>query len=137
MTHGIMDYNLSAENDKDITLGAFCSKFLKAQPLWNITAEAGKKTLVMHWPGGSFPPSIDSENLFTIDGSSPGACCAWSSNRDLDMIHIASTKCAKPAYMPMSVRTSSVAGDEELKYLGMPQKKGSNAIGRNTLSLLM
>ena len=133
MTHGIMDYNLSAENDKDITLGAFCSKFLKAQPLWNITAEAGKKTLVMHWPGGSFPPSIDSENLFTIDGSSPGACCAWSSNRDLDMIHIASTKCAKPAYMPMSVRTSSVAGDEELKYLGMPQKAGRSPEAKERL----
>lgn len=50
MTHGIMDYNLSAEDDKDITLGAFSSRFLKAQPLWNVTAESGKKTLVMHWP---------------------------------------------------------------------------------------
>ena len=32
MTHGIMDYNLSAEDDKDITLGAFSSRFLKAKP---------------------------------------------------------------------------------------------------------
>ena len=76
MTHGIMDYNLSAEDDKDITLGAFSSRFLKAEPLFNVTAKAGKKTLVMHWPGGSFPPTIDSENLITIDGSSPGAVCA-------------------------------------------------------------
>lgn len=29
MTHGIMDFNLSAENDKDITLGLFSSRFLK------------------------------------------------------------------------------------------------------------
>ena len=48
MTHGIMDYNLSAENDKDVTLGAFSSRFLKAEPLWNVTAQEGKKTLVMH-----------------------------------------------------------------------------------------
>ncbi len=116
MTHGIMDYNLSAEDDKDITIGAFSSRFLKAEPLFNITAEAGKKTLVMHWPGGSFPPTIDSENLYTIDGSSPGAVCAWSSVRDLDMLYVASTKAEKPSYMPMSVITSEVEGDEKLKF---------------------
>ena len=116
MTHGIMDFNLSAENDLDITLGAFSSKFLKAEPIWNVTAKAGKKTLVMHWPGGSFPPSIDSENLFTIDGSSPGACCANSNVRDLDMLYVASTKAVKPSYMPMSIVTSDVEGDETLRY---------------------
>ncbi|MBQ5862867.1 MAG: alkaline phosphatase family protein, partial [Peptococcaceae bacterium] len=67
MTHGIMDYNISGEDDKDITLGAFSSAFMVAEPLFNVTANAGKKTLVMHWPGGSFPPTTDSENLFTID----------------------------------------------------------------------
>ena len=124
MTHGIMDYNLSAENDKDVTLGAFSSRFLKAEPLWNVTAQEGKKTLVMHWPGGSFPPTIDSDNLVTIDGSSPGACCAWSSVRDLDMMYVASTKCAKPNYMPMSTITSEVEGDEELKFLFPPVHDG-------------
>ncbi len=116
MTHGIMDYNISAENDKDITVGAFSSRFLKVQPLWNVTAEAGKKTLVMHWPGGSFPPTIDSENLFTIDGSSPGACCAWSSARDLDMLYVASTKAEKPSYMPLAIKTTDIEGDETLKF---------------------
>ena len=116
MTHGIMDYNISAEEDKDITLGAFSSKFLKAEPLWNVTAQAGKKTLCMHWPGGSFPPSIDSENLFTIDGSSPGACCAWSNERDFDMVYIASTKAQKPSYMPYSVVTTDLEGDETLGF---------------------
>jgi len=116
MTHGIMDYNLSAPGEIDVTIGAFSSRFLKAEPLFNVTAKAGKKTLVMHWPGGSFPPSIDSENLFTIDGSSPGAVCAWSSARDFDMIYIASTKAQQPSYMPYSVTTSEVEGDEKLNY---------------------
>ena len=116
MTHGIMDYNISAEEDLDITLGAFSSVFMKAEPLFNVTAKAGKKTLVMHWPGGSFPPTIDSENLFTIDGSSPGACCAWSNERDLDMLYVASTKCQQPSYMPMSVKTTDIEGDETLKF---------------------
>ncbi|MBQ2776706.1 MAG: alkaline phosphatase family protein [Peptococcaceae bacterium] len=116
MTHGIVDFNVSAVEDRDITLGAFSSKFMIAEPLWNVTAKAGKKTLVMHWPGGSFPPSIDSENLFTIDGSSPGACCAWSNERDYDMLYVASTKCQKPGYAPMAVKTSELEGDEEIKF---------------------
>ncbi|MBQ3509736.1 MAG: alkaline phosphatase family protein [Peptococcaceae bacterium] len=124
MTHGIMDYNISAENDVDITLGAFSSKFLKAEPLWNVTAQAGKKTLCMHWPGGSFPPSIDSENLFTIDGSSPGACCAFSSQRAEDMVYIASTKAEQPSYMPYSVLNSELEGDETLE---LAFKLGSKA----------
>ncbi|MBP3584407.1 MAG: alkaline phosphatase family protein, partial [Peptococcaceae bacterium] len=116
MTHGIVDFNVSAVEDRDITLGAFSSKFMIAEPLWNVTAKAGKKTLVMHWPGGSFPPSIESENLFTIDGSSPGACCAWSNERDYDMLYVASTKCQKPGYAPMAVKTSDIEGDEEIKF---------------------
>jgi len=116
MTHGIMDYNISAEDDKDITISAFSSRFLKAEPLWNVTAQAGKKTLTMHWPGGSFPPTIDSENLFSIDGSSPGAVCAWSNERDFDMVYIASTKAQKTSYKPYSVMSSELEGDEELKF---------------------
>ena len=126
MTHGIMDYNLSAEEDKDVTLGAFSSRFLKAEPLFNVTAKAGKKTLVMHWPGGSFPPSIDSDNLITIDGSSPGACCAWSSVRDFDMLFVASTKAEKPSYMPMSLLTSEVEGDEKLQFSFNSGKTGKS-----------
>ena len=127
MTHGIMDYNVSAQDDKDITLGAFSSKFMVAEPLFNVTANAGKKTLVMHWPGGSFPPTTDSENLFTIDGSSPGACCAWSNQRDLDMLYVASTKAQKPSYMPLSIKTTDIEGDETLKFaLGATSGKGQS-----------
>jgi hypothetical protein len=121
MTHGIMDYNLSGE-DLEITYAAFSSNFLKVQPLWNITAEAGKKTLVMHWPGGAWPPTSDSENLITIDGSSPGAVCAFSSARDFDTVFIASTKAQKPYWMPMSIRESKLQGDEQLNFLGIPQQ---------------
>ncbi len=134
MTHGIIDYNVSAENDKDITIGAFSSRFMKAEPLWNVTAQAGKKTLVMHWPGGSFPPTIDSENLVTIDGSSPGACCAWSNERDLDTLYVASTKCEKPSYMPMSITTSDIEGDEVLKYSWHTTKQGKSAEAKERLA---
>lgn len=44
-----------------------------AEPMWNACAEAGKKTLVFHWPGSSWPPTSDNPNLLVVDGSSPGA----------------------------------------------------------------
>lgn len=74
-------------------------------------------------PGGSFPPTIDSENLITIDGSSPGAVCAWSSVRDLDMLYVASTKAEQPSYMPLSIKTTDVEGDEKLKF-ALPPTSG-------------
>lgn len=48
------------------------SRLCKAEPLWNCFAEAGKKTLVWHWPGASWPPTSDSPNLMVVDGTSPG-----------------------------------------------------------------
>lgn len=132
MTHGIMDYNLSGD-DKEITYAAFYSTFLKVQPLWNITAEAGKKTLVWHWPGGAWPPTIDNKNLITVDGSSPGAVCAFSSARDFDTVFIASTKAQKPSYMPMAVRNSKLEGDEKLSYLGIPQQSSRSAEAKELL----
>lgn len=132
MTHGIMDYNLSGE-DLEITYAAFYSNFLKVQPLWNITAEAGKKTLVWHWPGGAWPPTSDSENLITVDGSSPGAVCAFSSARDFDTVFIASTKAQKPSYMPMAIRDSHLEGDEKLSYLGIPQQSSKTPEAKELL----
>ena len=119
MTHGIQDYNLSAD-DLEITYSAFYSNYLKVEPLWNVTAKAGKKTLVWHWPGGAWPPTLESENLITVDGSSPGAVCAFSSARDFDTLFVASTKAEKPSYMLYSIRDSDVQGDETLSFLGMP-----------------
>ncbi len=49
------------------------SRLCKAEPLWNVFAEQGKKTLVWHWPGSSWPPTSDSPNLLVVDGTSPGA----------------------------------------------------------------
>ena len=117
MTHGITDYSISAEDDKEVSLGAFSSRFLKAEPIFNVTAQAGLKTLVFHWPGGSFPPSIESDNLYTVDGSSPGACCGWCSRIDSDTAIIASTKTKKPVFKALSTTVSDLEGDEELTCL--------------------
>ena len=67
MTHGIIDYNIQVPGELDMTQEAFMSKFLKAEPLWNVTAHAGKKTWVWHWPGGAWPPTSDNPNLLVVD----------------------------------------------------------------------
>ena len=71
--HGITGFYRQHPDDlAGITYG-LDSRDCHAEQLWNCTAEAGKKTLVFHWPGSSWPPTSDSENLFVIDGTSPGA----------------------------------------------------------------
>ena len=95
MTHGIIDYNTLVANELDMSQEAFFSKFLKTEPLWNITAEAGKKTLLWHWPGGAWPPSSDSPNLMVVDGTSPGGLGNKSLLRDNEILIIATTKTEK------------------------------------------
>ena len=69
--HGITGF-FRKGNDLDEIAYNIDSRLCKAEQLWNVTAEAGKKTLVWHWPGSAWPPSSDSENLLVVDGSTPG-----------------------------------------------------------------
>ncbi|MBQ2837799.1 MAG: alkaline phosphatase family protein, partial [Peptococcaceae bacterium] len=48
------------------------SRDCTAEAVWNCTAEAGKKTLVWHWPGCSWPPTSNNPNLSVVDGVVPG-----------------------------------------------------------------
>ena len=70
-THGVTDFWNPHPEKLDTLVYSFDSHNCKAEQLWNVTAEAGKKTLVYHWPGSSWPPSSDSENLHVIDGTQP------------------------------------------------------------------
>ena len=70
--HGITSfYRLGG--DLDLINMNLDSRLCHAEQLWNVTAEAGLKTLVWHWPGSAWPPSSDSPNLTVVDGSSPGS----------------------------------------------------------------
>lgn len=112
MTHGITDYNVRVEKDPDITQEAFMSKFLKAEPLWNVTAEAGKKTLVWHWPGGAWPPTSTNPNLMVVDGTSPGGMGNTSHSRDNEEIIIATTKTKEGGFIPYGSPTSHINCDK-------------------------
>lgn len=111
MTHGIIDYNIQVPGELDITQEAFYSKFNHAEPLWNITSAAGKKTLVWHWPGGAWPPTSDSPNLMVVDGTSPGGMGNTTHKRDGEVIIIATDKATKGGYKMQASNTSHIDCD--------------------------
>ena len=43
MTHGITDFNISFPGELDFNYSGIYSTSCKAEQLWNVTAEAGKK----------------------------------------------------------------------------------------------
>ncbi len=73
VTHGITCFNRAVPGELDLKQYNFHSSYCKAEKLWNVFAEAGKKTLVWHWPGTSWPPTSDSPNLMVVDGTQPAA----------------------------------------------------------------
>ena len=70
MTHGVTCYF----NTDGVNLGTMVNNFnsaqVKAEQMWEVTAKAGKKTLVWTWPC-SWPPIIDNENLHVVGGTAP------------------------------------------------------------------
>lgn len=70
MTHGITCYWNTNGQEIGELLSNFDSAQLKAEQIWEVTARAGKKTLVWTWPC-SWPPIIDNENLHIVGGTAP------------------------------------------------------------------
>ena len=73
VVHGITQFNRTIPGRINQNGYNVDSRLSKAEPVWNCLVENGYKTLVLHWPGGAWPPTSDSENLYVIDGSAPGS----------------------------------------------------------------
>lgn len=69
--HGITDFWKQDPDQLDVYGYGLDSTLCRAEQLWNVFAEAGKNTVVWHWPGSSWPPSSDSPNLTVVDGTQP------------------------------------------------------------------
>lgn len=86
----------------------FDSRDCLAEQIWNVTAEAGLKTLVWHWPGSSWPPSSNSENLWVIDGTQPeGVNCGNAVVED-EKILIADVKTPEVKFRAKAAADSNV-----------------------------
>lgn len=98
MTHGITAFYNPHPDYADSYIYSLDSKMCKAEPVWNVFAEAGKKTLVWHWPGSSWPPTSDNPNLHVVDGTQPGAVNMGTAIVDWETIVYASEDVENVSY---------------------------------------
>ncbi|MBR1672959.1 MAG: alkaline phosphatase family protein, partial [Fretibacterium sp.] len=107
-THGITCYWRQSPESLDAVVYNMDSRFCHAEQIWNVTAEAGIRTLVWHWPGSSWPPSSDSPFLHVVDGTQPGSVNMGVAQMDWEKIVIASKDTQKLAYLPRVERPAGV-----------------------------
>lgn len=96
--HCITGFDISSDKGLDWIRYSLDSSNCKAEQLWNVFAEAGKKTLVWHWPGSSWPPSSDNPNLHVVDGTSPGGVGMSFGQFEGEMILGADTTIKEPSF---------------------------------------
>ncbi len=92
VTHGITSFFRVSPDNLAGSGYNLDSSYCKAEQLWNVTAEAGLKTLVFHWPGSAWPPTSDSENLHVVDGTQPAAVNMGVAKVDSEYILMASNQ---------------------------------------------
>lgn len=105
-THGITQFSRTIPGRINQSGYNLDSRIVKGEPVWNCLVEAGRKTLVFHWPGGAWPPTSDSENLYVVDGSTPGSVGCSSMQVDEELLIGASVNINELSY---EVRSSEDA----------------------------
>lgn len=105
-THGVTDFFAPSE-DLDGQAYNFDSRNCKAEPLWNCFAEAGKKTLVFHWPGSAWPPTSDSPNLHVVDGTTPGSVAYGAATVEVEFLLGASDKIPALTFKPKAASNAA------------------------------
>lgn len=125
--HGITGfYRASASGDSSRIAYNFDSRLCHAEPLWNVTDEAGLKTMVWHWPGSAWPPTSDNPNLMVVDGTSPGSVAMAVATVDKEYLVEASTDCESVTYLEqgqMAAEMPCVVEDLDLD--GMEEEETS------------
>lgn len=89
-THGITCFWNHDHERLDNLVYALDSRRCKAEQLWNVTADAGKNTLVWHWPGSAWPPSSENPNLSVVGGTNPGSINQDKGNVEWEKIFLGS-----------------------------------------------
>ena len=108
VTHGITCFFAQDHEHLDTMLYNLDSRKSKAEPLWNVFAEeAGKKTLVWHWPGSSWPPTSDSPNLLVVDGTSPGSIGMGNCQIECEFILVANENIKELTLLPKAASSAS------------------------------
>lgn len=107
-THGITCYWRQSPESLDAVVYNMDSRHCEAEQMWNVTTEAGKKTLVWHWPGSSWPPSSESPLLHVVDGTQPGSVNMGVAQMDWEKIIVATSDIEKVDYAPRVEKPAGV-----------------------------
>lgn len=105
-THGITCFFAQSKEDLDIVLYNLDSRNCKAEHLWDVYIEEGKKALVWHWPGSAWPPTKENPNLHVVDGTNPTAINVTVALKDWEKIVYASDKIESVLYKPKAAHTT-------------------------------
>ena len=89
-THGITCFWNTDGANIDVMSHNFRSEKIKAEQMWQVTTEAGKKTLVWTWPC-SWPPITDNPLLHVVGGTGPAFPANASPHADEEVLTYAST----------------------------------------------
>ena len=107
-THGITCFLGQSHEALDTTVYNLDSTRCKAEQLWNITAEAGLKTLVWAWPGSAWPPTSDNPNLYVIDGTAPSGVNVSTCTMDKERILVADVKVTDVTFKAKAAKDSKI-----------------------------
>lgn len=106
-THGITCYWRQSPKSLDAVVYNMDSRNLQAEPIWNSTTRSGKKTMVWHWPGCSWPPTSKSPLLDVVDGTQPGSVNMGVAQMDWEKIVYANNEITKDHF---TSHTNKAAG---------------------------
>ncbi len=109
VTHGITCFWRQDPVKLDTAGYNLDSRLCTAEALWNVTAEAGMKTLVWHWPGSSWPPTSDNPNLHVVDGTQPAGVNAGVAKVEGEKITVAKDTFKEVLFKPAAT-TNTGAG---------------------------
>ena len=107
-THGITCYWRQSPESLDAVVYNMDSRNCEAEQMWNVTTEAGMKTLVWHWPGSSWPPSTESPLLSVVDGTQPGSVNMGVAQLDWEKIIVATPTIEEVQYAPRVEKPAGV-----------------------------
>lgn len=105
--HSVHSFSMKGDAIGEATYN-FDSRNCLAEQLWNVTAEAGIKTLVWHWAGSAWPPSSNNENLYVIDGTQPEGVNCGNAVVEAEKILIADEKTPDVKYRAKAATDSNV-----------------------------
>ncbi|MTI80338.1 MAG: nucleotide pyrophosphatase [Firmicutes bacterium] len=107
-THNITCFWKQSPESLDAVVYNLDSRNCTAEQAWNITSEAGMKTMVWHWPGSAWPPTSQSENLSVVDGTQPGSVNMGVAQMDWEKIIYASPEIEEVRYAPRVEKQAGV-----------------------------